>query len=116
MFLPLQQEADVSIRLPSKTPPSDSIKLPSEHLIDIYPNGMILLNGALMDGKDDRVMTKLTNTLTRLKLSADRIGDITVVKIHADPDSHHQRSIDTLNACAKASITKVTFASLLNRY
>jgi biopolymer transport protein ExbD len=111
MFLPLQQEADVSMRLPSNTPPSDTIKLPSEHIIDIYPNGMILLNGALMDGKNDRVMAQLTKTLTRLKLSADRIGDITVVKIHADPDSPHQRSIDTLNACAKASITKVTFAS-----
>ena len=110
MFLPLQQEADVSIRLPSSTPPSSSIKLPNKHIIDIFPNGMIMLNGGLMDGKDDRVMAQLTKTLTLLKLSADRIDAITIVKIHADPDSPHQRSIDTLNACAKASITRVTFA------
>ena len=64
-----------------------------------------------MDGVDDRVMQKLTVTLTRLKLSSDRAGIDTVVKIQADPDSPHQRSVDVLNACSKADISKVSFAS-----
>jgi biopolymer transport protein ExbD len=111
MFLPLSQEADIGIRLPSNTPPAENLELPSEHIIDVYPNGLILLNGAPMDSLDDRAMSRLTRTLTRLKNSSDRAGIATVVKIQADPDSPHQRAIDVLNACAKASIKKVSFAA-----
>lgn len=111
MFLPLQQEADIGIKLPSDAPPAENLELPSEHIVEIFPNGLILLNGAPMDGVDNRKMTRLSTTLTRLKLSSDRAGIDTVVKIQADPDSPHQRSIDVLNAAATAKITKVSFAS-----
>jgi biopolymer transport protein ExbD len=111
MFLPLQQEADIGIKLPSNTPPAENLELPSEHIVEIFPNGLILLNGAPMDGIADRNMERLSTTLTRLKLSSDRAGIDTVVKIQADPDSPHQRAIDVLNASARADITKVSFAS-----
>lgn len=111
MFLPLQQEADIGIKLPSQTPPSDNIELPSEHIVEIFPNGLILLNGAPMDSSDDREMDRLSTTLTRLRMSSDRLGTDTVVKIQADPDSPHKRSIDVLNACSKAEISKVSFAA-----
>ena len=111
MFLPLQQEADIGIKLPSNTPPAENLELPSEHIVDIFPNGLILLNGAPMGGNDDRNMVRLSTTLTRLKLSSDRAGIDTVVKIQADPDSPNQRAIDVLNASALADITKVSFAS-----
>ena len=111
MFLPLQQEADIGIKLPSQTPPSDNIELPSEHIVEIFPNGLILLNGAPMDSSDDREMARLSTTLTRLRMSSDRLGTDTVVKIQADPDSPHKRSIDVLNACSKAEISKVSFAA-----
>jgi len=111
MFLPLQQEADIGIRLPSNAPPAEDLELPSEHIIEVYPNGLILLNGAPMDSTDDRNMPSLTNTLTRLRMSSDRAGIDTVVKIQADPDSPHQRAIDVLNACSRADISKVSFAA-----
>jgi len=111
MFLPLQQEADIGIKLPSNAPPAENLELPSEHIVEIFPNGLILLNGAPMDSINDRNMNRLSTTLTRLKLSSDRAGIDTVVKIQADPDSPHQRSIDVLNASAKAKITKVSFAA-----
>lgn len=111
MFLPLQQEADIGIKLPSNAPPAENLDLPSEHIVEVFPNGLILLNGAPMDGINDRDMNRLSTTLTRLKLSSDRAGIDTVVKIQADPDSPHQRSIDVLNAASKAKITKVSFAS-----
>ena len=111
MFLPLQQEEDIGIKLPSNTPPAENLELPSEHIVEIFPNGLILLNGAPMDGIDDRNMERLSTTLARLKLSSDRAGIDTVVKIQADPDSPHQRAIDVLNASALADITKVSFAS-----
>ena len=111
MFLPLQQEADISFKLPSNAPPAENLELPSEHIVEIFPNGLILLNGAPMDATDSREMSKLTSTLTRLRKSSDRAGIDTVLKIQADPDSPHQRSIDVLNAASKADITKVSFAS-----
>jgi biopolymer transport protein ExbD len=114
MFLPLQQEADIGIKLPSNTPPAENLELPSEHIVEIFPNGLILLNGAPMDGIDDRNMERLSKTLARLKLSSDRAGIDTVVKIQADPDSPHQRAIDVLNASALADITKVSFAAYAN--
>jgi len=111
MFLPLQQEADVGIKLPSNSPPAENLELPSEHIVEVFPNGLILLNGAPMDGLDDRNMERLTVTLTRLKDSSDRAGIDTVLKIQADPDSPHQRAIDILNAAAKADIKKVSFTA-----
>lgn len=111
MFLPLQQEADIGIKLPSDAPPAENLDLPSEHIVEIFPNGLILLNGAPMDGINDREMARLGTTLTRLKLSSDRAGIDTVLKIQADPDSPHQRSIDVLNAASRAKVTKVSFAA-----
>lgn len=113
MFLPLQQEADISLKLPSLTPPekSEETPLPNKHIIEIYPNSVILLNGAPMDGRTGRDLPRLTETLDRLRLSAERLGDDTIVEIQADPDSKHQRSIDVLNACGLAKIKKVSFAN-----
>lgn len=111
MFLPLQQEADIGIKLPSNAPPSENLELPSEHIVEIFPNGMILLNGAPMDSNNDRDMPRLTSTLARLKVSSDRAKIDTVVKIQADPDSPHQRSIDVLNSCARADVKKVSFGA-----
>ena len=114
MFLPLQQEADIGIRLPSDAAPAKDLELPSEHVVEVYPNGLVLLNGAPMDGTDSRRMPTLSRILTRLKLSSDRAGIDTVVKIQADPDSPHKRSIDVLNACATAGIDKVSFVAYGN--
>ncbi len=111
MFLPLQQEADIGIKLPSDTPPAEDLQLPSEHVVEVFPNGLILLNGSPTDGNNNRDMPRLTRTLSRLKQSSDRAGIDTVVKIQADPDSPHQRSIDVLNACSRAEIKKVSFAA-----
>ena len=111
MFLPLEQEADLGIRLPSDTPPTEDLELPSEQIIEIFPNGLVLLNGAPMGDSGDRTMARLESTLTRLRLSAERSSVDIVVKIQADPDSPHQRSIDVLDACAEADISKVSFAS-----
>jgi biopolymer transport protein ExbD len=111
MFLPLQQEADISFKLPSDAPPAENLELPSEHIVEVFPNGLVLLNGAPMDSSESREMPQLTSTLTRLRMSSDRAGIDTVLKIQADPDSPHQRSIDVLNAASQADVSKVSFAS-----
>ena len=111
MFLPIQQEADLSIRLPSNLPAPPDLTLPSEQIVDILPNDMVLLNGAPVDNPDSRDMPQLTYMLDRVKRSADRAGINTVVLIQADAYSKHQRSIDVMNACAQAEIKSVSFSA-----
>jgi len=110
MFLPIQQEADLGITLPAEAPPAKNLDLPSEHLVEIMPNGTVLLNRQPMGGVDSRELPRLRDTLARLKASSDRAGIKTVITIDADPDSPHQRSIDVLNALKEAGVTLVSFA------
>jgi biopolymer transport protein ExbD len=109
MFLPLQQESDLGITLPADSAPAENIDLPSEHVVQILPNGAVMLNGAPMDNPYSHDMPQLASTLIRLKASADRTKTKTVVTINADQYSPHQRSMDVLNACAKAKIKAVSF-------
>ena len=109
MFLPMQQESDLGIELPSNTPSKPSKELPSEHIIEILPNGTVLLNGAPKDDPDSRSMPDLYSTLVRLRESAKRSGIKMLVTVQPDDFSAHQRSMDVLNACAKAKIKSVSF-------
>ncbi|MGE9291462.1 MAG: ExbD/TolR family protein [Puniceicoccales bacterium] len=109
MFLPIQQEADLGITLPAEAPPAQNLDLPSEHLVEIMPNGQVLLNRQPMGNSSARELPRLRDTLARLKASSDRAGVKTVVTIDADPDSPHQRSIDVLNALKEAGVQLVSF-------
>ena len=57
-------------------------------------------------------LTGLTHMLGGLKASADRLQKKTIVTIKADPYSPHYRSIDVLNACAKARLKFVSFSQM----
>ena len=107
----IKEEADMGIKLPANVPASEDADLPDEQVVEILASGQVLLNGAAMDGYDNREMPGLTSTLQRLKMANDRAGQKTSVTIMADADSLHQRSIDVLNACAAAKIKFVMFAS-----
>jgi len=111
MFLPIQQEADLGISLPAESPPAEDLELPSEHIVQIMPDGQVLLNGQAMGGAESRELPQLREMLTRLKLSSDRAGVKTVVTIDADPDSPHQRSIDVLNSLKQADVKMVSFTT-----
>jgi len=110
MFLPIQQEADLGITLPAEAEPAKNLQLPSEHLVQIMPNGQVFLNAQPMGDLSSRELPRLRDTLARIKTSSDRAGIKTVVTIDADPDSPHQRSIDVLNALKEAGVKLVSFA------
>ncbi len=108
----IRQEADLNLQLPAPSiaPPAGT-PLPEEHIVDILADGAVLLNGAPMDDPNTRTMTRLANTLTRLRVSSERANLKTIVIIQAADDSSHQRSIDVLNACADAQIKFVSFSA-----
>lgn len=117
MYLPIQQEADILYSLPADVQqPAKRAVLPSEQVITIAPDGNVFLNNAPTDidaivngGENFKEFKELASILTRLRESADRSGVPTIVSIYPDADSPHQASMAVLDACAKASITQVSF-------
>lgn len=108
----IKQEADLGIQLPSQAPPTGTPELPSKHTIDILPDGSVLLNGGETGDPYLDTLDGLTRMLAALKTSADRLKRKTIVIIQADAYSPHYRSIDVLNACAKAKLSYVSFSQM----
>ena len=79
-------------------------------VLEIMPDGSILLNGTPCDAPGSIEFKELATTLARLKASADKGNISTIVTISADSDSPHQASMSVLDACAKAGIKQVSFA------
>ena len=106
------QESDLGLQLPAEDPPEQPDEaIPNEQIVEILPDGTVLLNRAPMDNITSRDMPQLTRTLTRLKQSSDRIGEKLVLTIDPDDRSPHQRMIDVLNAAADANVKLVSVAS-----
>ena len=106
----IKQEADMSIQLPSDTPPTATKELPSKHIVDVRPNGAILLNGGPTgDDVGGVELSNLASQLLRLKATADRAKIKMIVTIHADAFSPHSQSIKVLDACAFAGVKFVSF-------
>ena len=49
MYLPIQQEADMTVQLPIQTEPTETTTLPSEQVVLIKPDGSIFLNGSYIE-------------------------------------------------------------------
>jgi len=110
----IKEEADLGIQLPTNTPAKDSAELPSKHIIEVLPDGSILLNGGIIaSGNDGAIVLRgLISTLTRLKASSDRMGAKTMIIIQADPISPHYKAVQVLDACAAAELQFVSFSNL----
>lgn len=117
MYLPIQQEADLTVMLPLPEPPTSSANLPNEQVVRIMPNASILLNGAEVATPEEVLqnheLKDLAATLKRLKRSSDGVGRATVVTIIPDGDSPHQASMSVLDACAKAGVKQVSFSDAI---
>ncbi|WP_269524494.1 ExbD/TolR family protein [Coraliomargarita parva] len=108
----VKEEADLGIQLPTDTKAKPTEELPSRHTIDVLPDGSVLFNGSLIASPAERItLYGLIATLTRVKGTADRMDQKTVVVIVADPLSPHFKSIEVLDACAAAGIKFVSFGN-----
>jgi len=106
----MKQEADLSLQLPSDTPPKNTEELPEKHTLDIYTDGRIeLTRGPIGDPIHGVELKNLGASLKRLKMTADRMDKKTIVLIHASPYSPHLQSIKVLDACAFAGVKYVSF-------
>lgn len=108
---PVKPEADMSMILPGTVSQEESLEIPDEQRISILEGGQVVLNDQPMDEPHSRDLPSLLKTLTRFKESADANKSEALITVDAADDSHQQRIVDVLNACARAGIRGVTFAA-----
>ena len=124
MYLPIQQEADMSVQLPVQTPPVESTSLPSEQVVVIKPDGSVFLNGSFIekapllkqknpDNAAPSPFNSLAKTLKRVNDANVGGGKMTIVTIIPDGDAPHQASMFVLGACAAAGIKQVSFSDAI---
>lgn len=106
----VRSEADLGIKLPGMMAQSEAVEMPDEQMIEVFPDGRVMLNGRTYDQPGFAHLPELTALLTRYRLSSESASIPALVTIWADDETKHQRVIDVLNACADAGITQVTFA------
>lgn len=107
----VKQESDISFQLPTDVPAAPDAPLPEEHLLDILPDGSILLNGAPIGEPINNELPELVATLVQIRESSERAGFQTLILLNPDQATTQQAIINVLNACVAAKVTSVTFAS-----
>lgn len=108
---PIKPESDVGLQLPGTVQQDEVLDLPDEQRIQIRPDGQVVLNDLPMDAPNDPTLPQLVRTLTRFREATEANNAEPLVTIDADDNVLHQRIIDVMNACARAEISGVTFAT-----
>jgi len=103
-------EADISFALPGLAEQSESVEIPDEQIIEILPDGSVMLNDLQYDKPGDSVLPELTETLKRFRETADANKVEAMITIAPAAQVKQQRVVDVLNACSVAKIKNVTFA------
>ncbi|NLF38244.1 biopolymer transporter ExbD [bacterium] len=105
-----RQEADISFSLPGVAEQSEPLAMPDEQILEIEPDGAIVLNAANLDSPSSRELPELRRTLVRFREMSAAAKTEAMLTINAADDTLHQRVVDVLNACADARLANVTFA------
>lgn len=97
-----QTEANLDISVPQSTSSSEEMENPGEIVINVAKNGQIYVNDRRMDNR------KLEETLK----DAIALFPNQQVIIRADEDAYHKHIVSVLDACARANIWNVSFATI----
>jgi len=101
-------ETDLGIRLPGRVQQSEELIMPDEQIVEILPDGRVLLNNQFYDAPDSQDMPQLTAVLKRFKQASDLANVRALLTVQASGKSDHQKLMDVLNAAAGADITFVS--------
>ena len=107
---PIKQESDISLGLPGTVTAEEAVDLPDEQRIRIEDDGSIVLNDSVLASAADTNLKELVAILQRFEESSEANKSEALVTLDAADGTNHQRIVDVLNACARASITGVTFS------
>ena len=105
----VKTEKQLLSTLPGTETTAKETDMPDEQIITISATGEVLLNEDPQDSPSSTELTKLGNTLKRLKQNADAAKTELLVTIVSDEQAKYSRTVDVLDACALAQISNVTF-------
>jgi len=105
-----RQEADISFSLPGTAEQSEPVALPDEQILEIRPDGAVVLNERELDAPGSKDLPDLQKTLTRFREASAAAKVEAMLTINAADAVPHQRVVDVLNACAQAKLANITFA------
>ena len=105
-----RQEADLSFQLPGTVEQTEPLDLPDEQVIEIRPNGQVVVNDYPYDQPGAAQLNELASMLTRFReaSSANKVEAIvTIAPADAVP---HAQIVKVMDACSMAEIEAVNFA------
>ena len=98
-----QWETEIDITLPTAQSSEQPDRIPGEIIINILSDGAVVVNQSRMDSD------ALDNLLARI---VDQFSDWAVL-IRADKETRYEDVIDVLDACRRADIWNVSFATTI---
>jgi len=84
-------------------------QLVDEQVVSISEAGEIALNDEPLSPPGDTQMTRLKDTLSRLRQAGDQAKTPTLVTVVSEANAKYARTVDVLDALAYAGINNVTF-------
>ena len=105
-----KQEADISFSLPGIAEQSEPLAMPDEQILEIQPDGGIVLNDLELDSPESTELPELRRTLKRFREACSATKTEAMLTINAADEVPHQRVVDVLDACSAAELENVTFA------
>ena len=105
-----RQEADLSFQFPGIVEQTEPLDLPDEQIIEVRPNGQVVVNDYAYDHPDAARFDELASMLTRFREAsrANKVEPIVTVS-PADAVAHVQ-IVKVMDACSIAGIEAVNFA------
>ncbi len=105
-----RQEADIAFQLPGVVEQSEPMELPDEQIIEIGPDGQVIVNEYAYDKPGDRRFSQLAAMLTRFKQASDANKVESMVTIAPSDGTPHQMIVKVMDAISLARIDSVHFA------
>jgi biopolymer transport protein ExbD len=105
-----KQEADISFQLPGVVEQTEPLDIPDEQIIEIGPDGRVVVNDTAYDAPNAPRLNELAGMLARFRQACDANKAPAVVTIAPHDSVPHQAVVRVMDACARAGIAHVNFA------
>jgi biopolymer transport protein ExbD len=105
----VKKEGDIPFFLPADIPPEEQVKIPVEMMIQIEPNGTVLLED-MQFSKDDVMLSELVGQIRAQQQMALNQDVPFFVNIAPHRDALHTRVINVMNACHEADVKSLAFS------
>ena len=105
-----QQEADLSFQLPGTVEQTEPLDLPDEQIIEIRPDGQVVVNDYPYDAPEVSQLNELASMLSRFREASSANKVEAIVTISPADAVPHAQIVKVMDACSLAGIEAVNFA------